>query len=62
MCACICVLDRLDLEKEVLELRAQLGKASVLCEAKELKTALDCKEKERVRLSLQVEVCVSEIL
>uniref|UniRef100_A0A3Q3RWT6 Centrosomal protein 128 n=1 Tax=Mastacembelus armatus TaxID=205130 RepID=A0A3Q3RWT6_9TELE len=47
--------DRLDLEKEVAELRVQLCKASVHGEVEELKRALDLKEKDRVQLSLQVE-------
>ncbi|XP_067338578.1 centrosomal protein of 128 kDa isoform X2 [Channa argus] len=47
--------DRLELEKEIAELRVQLCKASVLSEVEELKRALDRKEKERVQLSLQVE-------
>lgn len=56
------VLDRADLEKEVAELQVQLCKASVLGEVVELKRALESKEKERVQLSSQVEVCVSEKL
>lgn len=52
--ACI---DRSNLEREVAELRAQLSASSVLSEAGELKRALDRKEKERLQLSLQVEVC-----
>lgn len=55
-------LDRSDLEKEVAELRVQLCKASVLGEVEELKRALDCKEKERLQLSLQVKVCIREII
>ncbi|XP_039981856.1 centrosomal protein of 128 kDa-like isoform X3 [Xiphias gladius] len=54
--------DRLDLEKEVAELQVQLCKASVLCEAEELKRALDRKEKERVQLSLQVEELSSDLV
>uniref|UniRef100_A0A3Q3C1R8 Centrosomal protein 128 n=1 Tax=Haplochromis burtoni TaxID=8153 RepID=A0A3Q3C1R8_HAPBU len=46
--------DRSDLEKEVAELRVQLCKASVRGEVEELKRALDCKERERVQLSLQL--------
>ncbi|XP_040921070.1 centrosomal protein of 128 kDa [Toxotes jaculatrix] len=53
--------DRLDLEKEVAELRVQLRKASVLSEVEELKRALDRKEKERVQLSLQVEELSSDL-
>uniref|UniRef100_A0A3B4TUE3 Centrosomal protein 128 n=1 Tax=Seriola dumerili TaxID=41447 RepID=A0A3B4TUE3_SERDU len=63
-CVCVCVhvyvLDRSDLEKEVAELRVQLCKASVLGEVEELKRALERKEKERVQLSLQVEVWQAE--
>lgn len=55
-------IDRLNLEKEVAELRVQLHTASVLSEVEELKRALDRKEKERVQLSLQVEVCIGEIV
>lgn len=52
-------IDRSDLEKEVAELRVQLCKASVRGEVEELKMALDCKERERVQLSLQLKVCAS---
>lgn len=55
-------IDRLELEKEVAELRVQLCKASVLGEVEDLKRALDRKEKERVQLSLKVEVCIREIV
>lgn len=55
-------IDRGNLEKEVAELRVQLHAASVLSEAEELKRALDRKEKERVQLSVQVEVCIREII
>lgn len=60
MCVCM-FIDRLDLEKEVAELRAQLRTASVLSEVEELTRTLDRKEKERVTLSVQVEVCIREI-
>ncbi|KAL7387757.1 hypothetical protein ABVT39_000460 [Epinephelus coioides] len=53
--------DRLSLEKEVAELRAQLRTASVLSEVEELKRTLDRKEKERVQLSLQVEELSSDL-
>ncbi|XP_042359946.1 centrosomal protein of 128 kDa-like isoform X2 [Plectropomus leopardus] len=53
--------DRLSLEKEVAELRAQLRTASVLGEVEELKRTLDRKEKERVQLSLQVEELSSDL-
>ncbi|XP_030576664.1 centrosomal protein of 128 kDa isoform X2 [Archocentrus centrarchus] len=53
--------DRSDLEKEVAELRVQLCKASVLGEVEELKRALDCKEKERVQLSLQLKELSSDL-
>lgn len=53
-------IDRLELEKEVAELRVQLCKASVLSEVEDLKRAVDHKEKERVQLSLKVEVCIKE--
>ncbi|XP_060947906.1 centrosomal protein of 128 kDa-like [Limanda limanda] len=53
--------DRLDLEKEVADLRVQLCKASVLREVEELKRALDHKEKERVQLSLHVEELSSDL-
>ncbi|XP_018550298.1 centrosomal protein of 128 kDa isoform X2 [Lates calcarifer] len=53
--------DRLDLEKEVAELRVQLCKASVLGEVEELKRTLERKEKERVQLSLQVEELSSDL-
>ncbi|XP_031143922.2 centrosomal protein of 128 kDa isoform X1 [Sander lucioperca] len=53
--------DRLDLEKEVAELRAQLRTASVLSEVEELTRTLDRKEKERVTLSVQVEELSSDL-
>uniref|UniRef100_A0A672ZBT0 Centrosomal protein 128 n=1 Tax=Sphaeramia orbicularis TaxID=375764 RepID=A0A672ZBT0_9TELE len=63
-CVCVCVraclytcADRTDLEREVAELRVQLCKASVLSEVEELKRALECREKEKVQLSLEVQVC-----
>lgn len=59
-CVRVCI-DRLNLEKEVSDLRVQLRTASVLSEVEELKRALDRKEKERVQLSVQVEVCIREI-
>lgn len=56
-CWCLCLrIDRSELEKEVAELRLQLCKASVHSEVEELKRALEHKEKERLQLSLQVEV------
>ncbi|XP_063352617.1 centrosomal protein of 128 kDa-like isoform X1 [Pelmatolapia mariae] len=53
--------DRSDLEKEVAELRVQLCKASVRGEVEELKRALDCKERERVQLSLQLKELSSDL-
>ncbi|XP_068564745.1 centrosomal protein of 128 kDa-like isoform X2 [Cebidichthys violaceus] len=53
--------DRLNLEKEVAELRAQLHTVSVVSEVEELKRTLDRKEKERVQLSLQVEDLSSDL-
>ncbi|XP_037606827.1 centrosomal protein of 128 kDa isoform X2 [Sebastes umbrosus] len=53
--------DRLNLEKEVAKLRAQLRTASVLGEVEELKRTLDRKEKERVQLSIQVEELSSDL-
>ncbi|XP_038583185.1 centrosomal protein of 128 kDa isoform X3 [Micropterus salmoides] len=53
--------DRLNLEKEVSDLRVQLRTASVLSEVEELKRALDRKEKERVQLSVQVEELSSDL-
>lgn len=44
------------------ELRAQLRASAGLSEAEELKRALERKEKERVQLSVQVEVCICEIV
>lgn len=55
---CFFLVDRLDQEKEVAELRVQLQAASLLGEVEEFKKALGLKEKERVQLSLQVEVCI----
>lgn len=54
--------DRGNLEKEVAELRAQLRVSAGLSEVEELKRALERKEKERVQLSVQVEVCICEIV
>ncbi|KAM6915010.1 centrosomal protein of 128 kDa [Xenentodon cancila] len=53
--------DRSDLEKELAELRAQLCKASVHSEVEELKRALDCKEKERLQLSLELKELSSDL-
>nr|XP_015803718.2 centrosomal protein of 128 kDa isoform X1 [Nothobranchius furzeri] len=53
--------DRSGLEKEVAELRAQLSRASVLGEVEELKRILECKEKERLHLSLQVKELSSNL-
>ncbi|MED6237002.1 hypothetical protein ATANTOWER_017403 [Ataeniobius toweri] len=52
--------DHARLEREVAELRAQLHKASVRGEVEELKRALERKERENLRLSLQVKVRVGE--
>jgi len=52
-CVCVGSTDRLQLE--VSELRARLHAAS---EVEELKKTLERKEKERLQLSFQVEVCV----
>lgn len=52
----------MSLEKEVAELRSQLQAASVRNETQELKRALERKEKERVQLSLQVEVCIRGVV
>uniref|UniRef100_A0A8C6U802 Centrosomal protein 128 n=1 Tax=Neogobius melanostomus TaxID=47308 RepID=A0A8C6U802_9GOBI len=49
--------DRSDLEKEVADLKEQLRRASVMGEVEELKRALAQDEKEKVQLSLQVQVC-----
>ncbi|XP_014824932.1 PREDICTED: centrosomal protein of 128 kDa isoform X4 [Poecilia mexicana] len=46
--------DYSELEKEVAELRGQLNKASVRSEVEELRRALESKERENLRLSLQV--------
>lgn len=58
MCLCLC-LDPVSLEREVVELRSQLRAATVRNETQELKKTLEHKDKERVHLSLQVEVRVS---
>ncbi|KAM9840768.1 centrosomal protein of 128 kDa [Aulostomus maculatus] len=55
------VTERSDQETEVAELRVQLCKASAQSEIKELKRSLDCKEKERLQLSIQVEELSSEL-
>ncbi|XP_054900104.1 centrosomal protein of 128 kDa-like isoform X2 [Poeciliopsis prolifica] len=46
--------DYSELEKEVAELRAQLHQASVRSEVEEMKRALETKERENLKLSLQV--------
>ncbi|KAK5623752.1 hypothetical protein CRENBAI_006765 [Crenichthys baileyi] len=53
--------DHARLEREVAELRAQLHKASVRGEVEELKRALECKERENLRLSLQVKELSSNL-
>ncbi|XP_077409259.1 centrosomal protein of 128 kDa isoform X2 [Vanacampus margaritifer] len=49
------VRDGSDMEKELAELRAQLRKASANSEVEELKNAVECKERERIQLSIQLE-------
>lgn len=44
------------------ELRVQLRAASALSQVDELKRALDHKEKERLQLSVQLEVRVREVV
>lgn len=53
---CVCHTDYSELEKEVAELRAQLLEASVRSEVEELRRTLESKERENLRLSLQVKV------
>ncbi|PWA27896.1 hypothetical protein CCH79_00000216 [Gambusia affinis] len=53
--------DYSELEKEVAELRAQLQKASVRSEVEELRRALESKERENLRLSLQVKEFSSDM-
>uniref|UniRef100_A0A3P9PZK3 Centrosomal protein 128 n=1 Tax=Poecilia reticulata TaxID=8081 RepID=A0A3P9PZK3_POERE len=53
--------DYSELEKEVAELRAQLHKASVRSEVEELRRALESKERENLRLSLQVKEFSSDM-
>ncbi|XP_014914021.1 centrosomal protein of 128 kDa isoform X3 [Poecilia latipinna] len=53
--------DYSELEKEVAELREQLHKASVRSEVEELRRALESKERENLRLSLQVKEFSSDM-
>ncbi|XP_035986268.1 centrosomal protein of 128 kDa isoform X3 [Fundulus heteroclitus] len=53
--------DQSKLEKEVAELQAQLHRASVRGEVEELKRALDSKERENLRLSLQLKELSSDL-
>ncbi|XP_032441455.1 centrosomal protein of 128 kDa isoform X2 [Xiphophorus hellerii] len=53
--------DYSELEKEVAELRAQLLKASVRSEVEELRRTLESKERENLRLSLQVKEFSSDM-
>ncbi|CAL8317490.1 unnamed protein product, partial [Boreogadus saida] len=52
---------RTDLEREVVELRAQLCKASILGEVDELKKALELKERERLQLCVQLEALTTDL-
>lgn len=47
-----------DLEREVEELRVQLGRICVSSEMEELKKCVERKEREKTQLAFQVEVCV----
>lgn len=51
-----------DLEREIEELRVQLGRISVSSEMEELKKCVECKEREKTQLAFQVEVCVFDIV
>ncbi|KAM4528864.1 centrosomal protein of 128 kDa [Fundulus diaphanus] len=53
--------DQSKLEKEVAELQAQLHRAAVRGEVEELKKALDSKERENLRLSLQLKELSSDL-
>uniref|UniRef100_A0A3Q2SVA3 Centrosomal protein 128 n=1 Tax=Fundulus heteroclitus TaxID=8078 RepID=A0A3Q2SVA3_FUNHE len=53
--------DQSKLEKEVAELQAQLHRATVRGEVEELKRALDSKERENLRLSLQLKELSSDL-
>ncbi|KAG5847016.1 hypothetical protein ANANG_G00121190 [Anguilla anguilla] len=48
-------VERLELEREVQELRLQLGRGAVLSEMEELRRAVERKERERTQLCVQVE-------
>lgn len=59
-CVCLCVFSpgSTDLEREVEELRVQLGRISVFSEMEELKKCVERKDREKTQLAFQVEVCV----
>ncbi|CAL8314041.1 unnamed protein product [Lota lota] len=52
---------RSDLEREMVELRAQLCKASILGEVDELKKTVELKERERLQLCVQVEGLTTDL-
>ncbi|KAK0132895.1 Centrosomal protein [Merluccius polli] len=52
---------RSDLERELVELRAQLCKASILGEVEELKKTVEHKERERLKLCVQVEGLTTDL-
>uniref|UniRef100_UPI00398EE306 centrosomal protein of 128 kDa-like isoform X3 n=1 Tax=Pristiophorus japonicus TaxID=55135 RepID=UPI00398EE306 len=49
------------LEKQILELRAQLNRSAVLSEVEELKRSLERREKEKAQLSAHIEVLSSDL-
>ncbi|XP_078516120.1 centrosomal protein of 128 kDa [Lissotriton helveticus] len=53
--------EKRDLEKQILELRAQLNHSAVMSEVEELKRSMDRKDRERVQLTAHVEVLTSDL-
>lgn len=53
---------RSELEREIEDLRVQLGRISVSSEVEELKKSIERKEREKTQLAFQVEVCGFDIV
>uniref|UniRef100_A0A9J8CWK1 Centrosomal protein 128 n=1 Tax=Cyprinus carpio carpio TaxID=630221 RepID=A0A9J8CWK1_CYPCA len=53
---------RIELEREIEDLRVHLGRISVSSEVEELKKSIERKEREKTQLAFRVEVCVFDIV
>lgn len=53
---------RTELEREIEDLRVQLGRISVSSEVAELKKSIEQKERDKTQLAFRVEVCVFDIV